>query len=91
MENGTEEVKVLQSVTLLLTTNSIVRGDTLAKVNQLVVRNFDSSLGSTQIFHCFAELGIMLPTILQQGLDCSEHCGGNCKAIGISNFRASDC
>lgn len=32
MESGTEQVKVLQSVTLLLTTNSIVRGDTLAKV-----------------------------------------------------------
>lgn len=31
MESGTEQVKVLQSVTLLLTTNSIVRGDTLAK------------------------------------------------------------
>lgn len=32
MENGTEEVKVLQSVTLLLTTNSVVHGDVLAKV-----------------------------------------------------------
>jgi hypothetical protein len=32
MESGTEEVKVLQSVTLLLTTNTIVHGDTLARV-----------------------------------------------------------
>lgn len=31
MEIGIEEVKVLQSVTLLLTTNSIVHGDTLAR------------------------------------------------------------
>lgn len=31
MENGIEEVKVLQSVTLLLTTNSVVHGETLAK------------------------------------------------------------
>lgn len=33
MESATEEVKVLQTVTLLLTTNSIVHGDILAKVN----------------------------------------------------------
>ncbi|KAK7789330.1 hypothetical protein R5R35_012807 [Gryllus longicercus] len=31
MESGTEEVKVLQSVTLLLTTNAVVHGDTLAR------------------------------------------------------------
>lgn len=36
MESGTEEVKVLQSVTLLLTTNSVVRGDILAKVSTLI-------------------------------------------------------
>lgn len=32
MESGTEHVKVLQSVTLLLTTDCIVRGETLARV-----------------------------------------------------------
>lgn len=32
MEAGTEEVKILQSVTLLLTTNTVVHGETLAKV-----------------------------------------------------------
>lgn len=32
METGTEEVKVLQSVTLLLTSNTIVHGETLARV-----------------------------------------------------------
>ncbi len=37
MENGHEEVKILQSVTLLLTTNSIVRGDTLAKVRNITI------------------------------------------------------
>ncbi|XP_015608910.1 protein MON2 homolog isoform X3 [Cephus cinctus] len=31
MESGTEEVKVLQSVTLLLTSNTVVHGDTLAR------------------------------------------------------------
>ena len=43
MENGTEEVKVLQSVTLLLTTNSVVRGDTLAKVKQFVIQKSRSN------------------------------------------------
>ena len=33
MEAGSEEVKVLQSVTLLLTTNTIVHGETLARVS----------------------------------------------------------
>lgn len=37
MEIGIEEVKVLQSVTLLLTTNSIVHGDTLARVSQIYI------------------------------------------------------
>jgi hypothetical protein len=32
MESGIEEVKILQSVTLLLTTNTVVHGDTLARV-----------------------------------------------------------
>lgn len=32
MESGTEHVKVLQSVTLLLTTDCVVRGETLARV-----------------------------------------------------------
>ncbi|XP_067205891.1 protein MON2 homolog isoform X2 [Linepithema humile] len=31
MESGTEEVKVLQTVTLLLTSNAVVHGDTLAR------------------------------------------------------------
>lgn len=33
MEAGIEEVKVLQTVTLLLTSNSLVHGDTLARVS----------------------------------------------------------
>lgn len=32
MESGTEEVKILQSVTLLLTSNTVVHGETLARV-----------------------------------------------------------
>lgn len=32
MESGTEELKLLQTVTLLITTNTIVQGETLAKV-----------------------------------------------------------
>lgn len=32
MESGMEEVKILQSVTLLLTINTIVHGETLARV-----------------------------------------------------------
>lgn len=32
MEVGIEEVKVLQTVTLLLTSNSLVHGETLARV-----------------------------------------------------------
>lgn len=38
MEHGTEEVKVLQTVTLLLTTNTIVHGETLAKTLVLCFR-----------------------------------------------------
>ncbi|XP_044741500.1 protein MON2 homolog isoform X2 [Chrysoperla carnea] len=38
MESGTEEVKILQSVTLLLTTNTIVHGETLAKTLVLCFR-----------------------------------------------------
>lgn len=32
MESGIEEVKILQSVSLLLTTNTVVHGETLARV-----------------------------------------------------------
>lgn len=35
MQSGTEEVRLLQSVTLLLTTNTVVHGETLARVNIL--------------------------------------------------------
>lgn len=38
MENGIEEVKVLQSVTLLLTTNTVVHSETLAKTLVLCFR-----------------------------------------------------
>ncbi|KAB0801130.1 hypothetical protein PPYR_05484 [Photinus pyralis] len=38
MESGIEEVKVLQSVTLLLTTNTIVHGETLARTLVLCFR-----------------------------------------------------
>lgn len=38
MEHGSEEVKVLQTITLLLTTNSIVHGETLAKALVLCFR-----------------------------------------------------
>lgn len=38
MESGIEEVKILQSVTLLLTTNTLVHGDTLAKTLVLCFR-----------------------------------------------------
>ena len=37
MESGTEEVKILQSVTLLLTTNTVVHGDTLARVRMFII------------------------------------------------------
>lgn len=38
MESGIEEVKVLQSVTLLLTTNTVVHGETLSKILVLCFR-----------------------------------------------------
>lgn len=40
MEAGIEEVKILQSVTLLLTTNTIVHGETLARVSRLKQLHF---------------------------------------------------
>lgn len=39
MESGIEEVKVLQTVTLLLTSNTVVHGDTLARVRCLSFLN----------------------------------------------------
>ncbi|GBM29333.1 Protein MON2 [Araneus ventricosus] len=38
MESGTEELKLLQTVTLLITTNSVVQGETLAKAIVLCFR-----------------------------------------------------
>lgn len=38
MESGIEEVKVLQTVTLLLTSNTVVHGETLARVIIYVTR-----------------------------------------------------
>lgn len=38
MELGIEEVKILQTVTLLLTTNTVVHGDTLARVSYLLFK-----------------------------------------------------
>jgi hypothetical protein len=40
MESGIEEVKILQSVTLLLTTNTVVHGDTLARVKLKKNKNY---------------------------------------------------
>lgn len=41
MEAGLEEVKVLQSVTLLLTINTVVHGETLARVYMInLLRNY---------------------------------------------------
>lgn len=33
MESGTEELKLLQTVTLLVTTNNVVQGEALSKVD----------------------------------------------------------
>lgn len=38
MESGVEEVKVLQTITLLISTNSVVEGDALAKALSLCFR-----------------------------------------------------
>lgn len=43
MESGIEEVRILQSVLLLLTTNTVVHGETLARVyifNFLIIKIF---------------------------------------------------
>lgn len=61
MESGTEHVKVLQSVTLLLTTDCVVRGETLARVIITYVKSdhhclrYKSSIESTQIFRLFCK------------------------------------
>lgn len=76
METGTEEVKVLQTVTLLLTSNTIVHGDTLARVirnilsykNKMHIIKFYLLL-SIEIFTCriwFFALDCILPRIVQQ-------------------------
>lgn len=68
MESGTEEVKVLQTVTLLLTSNAVVHGDTLARVRIYLHLNiFEFFNKMFQIFHprlYFSELGALFSVAL---------------------------
>lgn len=53
METETEEVKVLQTVILLLTTNNIVQGETLSKVKfRFRIVNIQKSLLNQRFFVC---------------------------------------
>lgn len=53
MESGTEEVKVLQTVTLLLTSNAIVHGDTLARVRIYLYLNIFAFAFFNKMFQIF--------------------------------------
>lgn len=71
MESGTEEVKVLQTVTLLLTSNAVVHGDTLARVRIYLHISMFSSTKYDVIFtvsYLFTELGALLPVTLYKRL-----------------------
>lgn len=54
MESGIEEVKVLQTVTLLLTSNTVVHGDTLARVRYL------SFLKKYLYFFCITKIKMLI-------------------------------
>lgn len=58
MESGIEEVKILQSVSLLLTTNTVVHGETLARVKSLLC-TYKKIISIT--FFALSDFSIVLP------------------------------
>lgn len=73
MENGIEEVKVLQSVTLLLTTNSVVHGETLAKTLVLCFR-LHFTKDSTTINTAGATVRQLVSLVFERALVEQEEC-----------------
>lgn len=88
MESGTEEVKVLQTVTLLLTSNAIVHGDTLARVRIYLHLNsfsfifFNVSNILLEIVF-FSELGALFPLTFYKRLYNNKYSWRYCKTTSV--------
>lgn len=80
MEASIEEVKILQSVTLLLTTNTIVHGETLARVIS------NSAIQSTGINDVFLDISAMLSFAFYKKLHHHKHSRSNCSTTGFSDI-----
>lgn len=72
MESGTEEVKILQSVTLLLTTNTVVHGDTLAR-NLVLCFRLHFTKDSTTINTAGATVRQLVSLVFERVLAEDEH------------------
>lgn len=89
MESGIEEVKVLQTVTLLLTSNAVVHGDTLARVRIYLHTNICSYLFlKTFLIHSiqnyiFPELGALFSITFHKRLYNDKYSWCYCKTISI--------
>ncbi|XP_046682789.1 protein MON2 homolog isoform X2 [Homalodisca vitripennis] len=72
MESGTEEVKILQSVTLLLTTNAVVHGDTLAR-NLVLCFRLHFTKDSTTINTAGATVRQLVSLVFERVIAEDEH------------------
>ncbi|XP_075218459.1 mon2 homolog, regulator of endosome-to-Golgi trafficking isoform X2 [Lycorma delicatula] len=76
METGTEEVKVLQSVTLLLTTNTVVHGDILAR-NLVLCFRLHFTKDSTTINTAGATVRQLISLVFERVIAEDEHFKNN--------------
>jgi len=86
MESGTEEVKVLQTVTLLLTSNAVVHGDTLARVRNYLYIIFLFSMRFLIYFiqnYIFLEFGALFSVTFHKRLYNNKYSQCYCKTTSV--------
>lgn len=89
MEHGTEEVKVLQTVTLLLTTNTVVHGETLAKTLVLCFR-LHFTKDSTTINTAGATVRQLVSLVFERVVAEEQECGpSEPREINIEELKSS--
>ncbi|XP_055685383.1 protein MON2 homolog [Lutzomyia longipalpis] len=90
MENGIEEVKVLQTVTLLLTTNTVVHGETLAKTLVLCFR-LHFTKNSTTINTAGATIrqlvSLVFERVVAEEVESSTADGGEKKELNLEELK----
>uniref|UniRef100_A0A1B0CMD8 Protein MON2 homolog n=1 Tax=Lutzomyia longipalpis TaxID=7200 RepID=A0A1B0CMD8_LUTLO len=90
MENGIEEVKVLQTVTLLLTTNTVVHGETLAKTLVLCFR-LHFTKNSTTINTAGATIrqlvSLVFERVVAEEAESSTADGGEKKELNLEELK----